>query len=180
MTGRVLTQPELCELPPSVLLLLPLSPSATPALSPLVSRIVVPFLAACSSSSFLEEESFGTTYPIRLSCDAYASDSHSDVFFLLFFFVDRKARTKASLARARYDRAGGEGESVHFQSIRTHARAVFSRRLGQRKRRARAVSRLRGVYGECGRQRERSREGATAFESFVDESCRYNGRDPSR
>lgn len=100
MTGRVLTQPELCELPPSVLLLLPLSPSATPALSPLVSRVVVPFLAACSSSSFLEEESFGTTYPIRLSCDAYASDSHSDVFFSSFFFRRPKGENKG-VSRAR-------------------------------------------------------------------------------
>jgi len=39
MTGRVLTQPELCELPPSVLLLLPLSPSRDPRSRPLSSIV---------------------------------------------------------------------------------------------------------------------------------------------
>lgn len=134
MTGRVLTQPELCELPPSVLLLLPLSlPPATSALlvpPPLVyrcSRILssplVPLLLSSKRSPSVP--------PIRVSCDAYASDSHNDGFFLFsffFLFVDRKARTKASLLRARYDRAEGEEESVHFQSIRTYTRGISPRR----------------------------------------------------
>lgn len=58
MTGRVLTQPELCELPPSVLLLPP-SLSRSPSLLTLfVSRRTFPRRRACFSS-LLEEESFG-------------------------------------------------------------------------------------------------------------------------
>lgn len=126
MTGRVLTQPELCELPPSVLLLLPppLSLSLSrlpPSLCPSSLGVVVPFLAACSSS-FLEEESFGTTYPTRVSCDAYASDSHSDGFSSLFFFRRPKGENKGIL-RARCDRA--RGESRYTFKVRTHTRGIL-------------------------------------------------------
>lgn len=73
------------------------------------------------SSSFLEEESFGT--PIRLSCDAYASDSHNECFF--------ERREQRHRARATIERQSRYTFKAHIYIC-----SILSRRLDQRKTRA--------------------------------------------
>jgi len=148
MTGRVLTQPELCELPPSVLLLLPPLPRPRPLLpTHLLTR--GPLLLAQSSLSLSaaaaaaaavaallvsplspKRDPFRYTYPTRYD-DAHASNSHGDVFLfflllpllLLFSSFRPKGRENKEIARATI-------ESVHFQSTHTHTRGALHTRIG--------------------------------------------------
>lgn len=160
----------------SVLLLFPLSLNHRP-LSPrsFPIRIVVPFPRRLCSSSFLEEESFGT--PIRDSRvtrqirTAMFSLSFFLLFFLFFFlgrFKDR--RTKVSRAPRQ------SGESVHFQSacivhiyIQIYIR-IYSLGGQVKEREEFTPAKLLSVFTKSADDKEKTiARGCDNFESFVDD-----------
>lgn len=190
MTGRVLTQPELCELPPSVLLLLP-SSSSSSSLSPL-SFALAPLSAPSSlvySCTFPRRRArfffprrgvLRYTYPARVTHTRQIRTAMFLFSFSPFYFLFlspllprrgaegegklKEAERRGQRRRARvHDRA----KSVHFQSTQT----AFSRRLGQRRRRRRSGRALRSFVvftGENadGKENDRGRRRALVHETW--------------
>lgn len=167
MTGRVLTQPELCELPPRV----SCSSSPPPATSPRAPQeSSYPFLAVSPlfprrRSPSLQPIPTTLVWRIRVrfaqQCffSRFFSLSPSS-FFSLLFHRDPKARTKAS--RAAIERRVGTLSKRRIYACTQMYVCMFSRRLGRGKRRARSTEASRYVYEEE-RGRDKGNEGATTL-----------------
>lgn len=138
--------------PPATLRLLsPRSPS-TQSRTPFLAVCVSPLSSKRSPSVHLPDSRVTHTRQIRTA-----------MFFLSFSppppFFFRETQRREQRHRARHDRAE---ESVHFQSAYIYTYIftqtyIFSRRLGQRKRRAHSTEASRGVYEERGRDKENDR-----------------------
>jgi len=120
MTGRVLTQPELCELPPSVLLLLPLSPSRDPRPHPLVPSVFVPFLTTCVPLLLSSKRSPSVPPILSGSRVTHTRQIRTVMFFPLFFRRPKGENKGISRVRATIER--GERESRYTFKVYIHTR----------------------------------------------------------